>query len=83
MLLDEVFGAENRVATIPYATTSVAHRPRRCPSVADFLLWYVKGQDSRSSTTSFMNPLTRAEKASCNHMSSWAANGRDEHGETG
>ena len=41
VMLDEVFGAENRVATIPYATTS-GSSAKTLPSVADFLLWYVK-----------------------------------------
>ena len=41
LVLDEVFGAENRIATIPYVTAG--HRRRiRCPAVADFLLWYAK-----------------------------------------
>ena len=41
VLLDEVFGAENRISTIPYATTS-GSSSRTLPSVADFLLWYAK-----------------------------------------
>ncbi len=41
VLLDEVFGHENRVATIPFATSGSASS-RTLPSVADFLLWYAK-----------------------------------------
>ena len=41
VLLDEVFGAENRVATIPFATTS-SSSSNTLPSVADYLLWYAK-----------------------------------------
>ena len=41
VLLDEVFGHENRVATIPFATTS-GSSSRTLPSVADYLLWYAK-----------------------------------------
>ena len=41
VLLDEVFGHENRVATIPYVTSG-SSSARTLPSVADFLLWYAK-----------------------------------------
>ena len=41
VILDEVFGHENRVATIPFATSGSASS-RTLPSVADFLLWYAK-----------------------------------------
>ena len=41
LLLDEVFGAENRVALIPYATSG-GSSANTLPSVADFLLWYAK-----------------------------------------
>ena len=41
ILLDEVFGAENRVATIPYATSG-SSSSKTLPSVADFVLWYAK-----------------------------------------
>ena len=44
MLLDEVFGAENRIATIPFMTRA-ASSARTLSSVADFLLWYVKEHD--------------------------------------
>ena len=39
MVLDEVFGAENRLATISYATTG-ASSTATLPEVADYLLWY-------------------------------------------
>ena len=41
LLLDEVFGAENRVALVPYATSG-SSSSKTLPSVADFLLWYAK-----------------------------------------
>ena len=41
LLLDEVFGAENRVALIPYATSG-STSANTLSSVADFLLWYAK-----------------------------------------
>ena len=68
MLLDEVFGAENRVSLIPFATTS-GSSSKTLPSVADFLLWYAK--DKRQPTYhQLYEPLTRAEKIA--HMSSYA-----------
>lgn len=41
MIMDEIFGAENRVATITYATTS-ASPSIKLSQVADYLLWYAK-----------------------------------------
>ena len=68
ILLDEVFGAENRVAMIPYATSG-SSSASMLPSVADFLLWYAK--DKRQATYhQLYEPLTRAEKIE--HMSSYA-----------
>ena len=39
--MDEIFGAENRLATISYATTS-GSSANTLPEVADYLLWYAK-----------------------------------------
>ena len=44
-VLDEVFGHENRVATIPFVTTG-ASSAQTLSSVADFLLWYAKDKDA-------------------------------------
>ena len=44
LLLDEVFGAENRISLIPFATTS-GSSTKTLPSVADFLLWYAKDKE--------------------------------------
>ncbi len=41
MVMDEIFGAENRVATITYTTTS-GSSANTLPEVADYLLWYAK-----------------------------------------
>ena len=68
LLLDEVFGAENRVALIPFSTTS-GSSSKTLPSVADFLLWYAKDQ-TRVKYHQLYEPLTRAEKIE--HMSSYA-----------
>ena len=60
LLLDEVFGAENRVALIPYATSG-SSSAKTLPSVADFLLWYAKDQNQLKYRQLY-EPLTRAEK---------------------
>ena len=41
VVMDEIFGAENRMATISYATTG-ASSTSTLPEVADYLLWYAK-----------------------------------------
>ncbi|MYC04401.1 MAG: site-specific DNA-methyltransferase [Rhodothermaceae bacterium] len=41
MVMDEIFGAENRVATITYATTS-GSSAKTLPEIADYLLWYAR-----------------------------------------
>ncbi len=59
MLMDEVFGAENRVATISYATTG-STPAKTLPEVADYLLWYAK--DCRHTKyRQLYEPLTRQE----------------------
>ena len=60
VLLDEVFGHENRVATIPFATTSGA-ASKTLPSVADFLLWYAKDR-LQVKYRQLYEPLSRLEK---------------------
>ena len=68
LLLDEVFGAENRVATIPFVTSG-SSSSKTLPSVADFLLWYAKDKE-HVKYQQLYEPLTRAEKIE--HMSSYA-----------
>ena len=43
-LMDEVFGADNRIATISFATTS-GSSTAHLPQVADYLLWYAKNKE--------------------------------------
>lgn len=43
-VLDEVFGAGNRVATIAFAKTGSASS-KTLPQVADFILWYAKDRE--------------------------------------
>ena len=59
MVMDEVFGAENRMATISYATTG-ASSTATLPEVADYLLWYAKDR-ARMKYRQLYEPLTRAE----------------------
>ena len=68
VLLDEVFGTDNRIATIPYPTTG-SSSSKTLPSVADFLLWYAKDKP-QVKYHQLYEPLTRAEKIE--HMSSYA-----------
>ena len=44
MVMDEVFGAENRMATITYATSG-GSSASALPEVADYLLWYGKHKE--------------------------------------
>ena len=68
LLLDEVFGAENRVALIPYATSG-GSSANTLPSVADFLLWYAKDR-GQVKYRQLYEPLDRAGKIE--FMSSYA-----------
>ena len=68
IILDEVFGAENRVVTIPFATTS-ASSAGSLPDVVTYLLWYAKDK-SQLKFHQLYAPLTRKEQIE--HMSSYA-----------
>ncbi|MCY3729005.1 MAG: site-specific DNA-methyltransferase [Nitrospira sp.] len=60
MVMDEIFGAENRLATISYATTS-GSSANTLPQVADYLLWYAKDR-KLTKYRQLYEPLTRREK---------------------
>lgn len=68
LVLDEAFGAGNRVATIAFAKTS-ASSAKTLPEVCDYLLWYAKDK-SQIKFHQLYEPLTRAEKI--DHMT-WHA----------
>ena len=68
IVLDEVFGAENRVATIAFAKSG-ATSAKHLPQVADFLLWYAKDRNL-AKYHQIYEPLTRKQKLE--HMSSYA-----------
>ena len=59
LVMDEIFGAENRKATISYATTG-ASSTATLPEVADYLLWYAKDRKSVKYRQLY-EPLTRRE----------------------
>ena len=59
MLMDEVFGAENRLATISYATTS-GSSANTLPQVADYLLWYARDR-KQAKYRQLYEPLTTRE----------------------
>ena len=46
MVLDEVFGPENRVSTITFATTGGGSSTTSIAKSADYLLWYAKDRDA-------------------------------------
>ena len=67
VLMDEVFGADNRVATISFATTS-GSSAATLPEVADYLLWYAKDR-KHVKYRQLYEPLTRKE--TIKHFSSY------------
>ena len=58
-VMDEVFGAENRVATVSYATTG-ASSTNTLPEIAHYLLWYAKDR-KRVKYRQLFEPLRRTE----------------------
>lgn len=68
LVLDEVFGPDNRVATIAFAKTG-SSSAKHLPEVNDHLLWYAKGKDQLRFHQLY-EQLTRAQKIE--HMSSYA-----------
>ncbi len=59
VVMDEIFGAGNRVATISYATTS-GSSANTLPEVADYLLWYARDRQ-RVKYRQLYEKLTRRE----------------------
>ena len=59
VVMDEIFGAENRIATISYATTG-GSSALTIPEVADYLLWYARDQ-KHVKYHQLYEPLSRAE----------------------
>ncbi len=59
MVMDEIFGAENRIATISFATTS-GSSTSTLPQVADYLLWYARDH-KKVKYRQIYESLTRSE----------------------
>ena len=59
LLMDEIFGAENRVTIINYATTG-GSSAKTLPDVSNYLLWYVKDKHNIKYRQLY-EPLTRSE----------------------
>ena len=59
VVMDEIFGAENRMATISYVTTG-GSSAATLPEVADYLLWYAKDR-KLAKYRQLYEPLTRAD----------------------
>ena len=68
VVLDEVFGPENRIATIAFAKSGDSSA-RHLSQVADYLLWYAK-DEGRLKYRQLFDPLNRKQKLE--HMSSYA-----------
>ena len=68
LVLDEVFGAENRVATIMFAKAG-STAAKALPAVNDYLLWYCKDKE-RLKYRQIYEPLDR--KGVITHFSSYA-----------
>ena len=59
VVMDDIFGAENRLATISYATTG-GSSAKTLPQVADYLIWYAKDR-KQTKYRQLFEPLTRRE----------------------
>ena len=59
VVLDDIFCAENRIATVSYATTG-GSSANTLPQVADYILWYAKDR-KRVKYRQLYEPLTRRE----------------------
>ncbi len=59
LVMDDIFGAENRMATISYATTGNSPA-KTLPQVADYLLWYARDR-GLVKYRQLYESLTRAE----------------------
>ena len=67
-LMNEVFGKENHVATIPYSTGQ-APTTRMIPQIGNWILWFAKNKPA-AKYQGIYEPLSRKEKI--DHMASYA-----------
>ena len=68
LLMDEVFGSDNRITTISYTTTGSA-TAKAIPDVCTYLLWYGKDKDHLKYRQLY-KPLSRAKILA--HFTPWA-----------
>lgn len=77
-LMDEVFGAENRIATISYSTTG-SSSTNLLPEVANYLLWYGKNKLqvkyrqlyeslNRQEIVDYMSSYVMVEEGGCSRL---------------
>ena len=78
LVLDEVFGSENRVAQIAFAKKTGSSGERYLPHIADYLLWYAKDSENLKYRTLY-DTLSRAEVI---ELMSWHAMLELQNGET-
>lgn len=69
VVLDEVFGAENRVATITFSKGG-SRSSKTLPKAADYILWYANNKDCVKYRQLYEQLATR--KDTIKHMSSYA-----------
>ena len=67
-LMNEVFGKENHVATIPYITAT-NQSTRMIPTIGNWILWFAKNKE-QAKYQQLYEPLSREEKLE--HMASYA-----------
>ena len=66
LVLDDVFGADNRVATITFATTG-GSSTELLPEVGDYLLWYAKNK----SAVKYRQPYDLLNRSEITDLFSW------------
>ena len=67
VVLDEVFGAENRIATISFAKSG-SKTSRTLPAIADYILWYKKDAETEVKYHQLYDELA-SRKDMLDHMS--------------
>ena len=77
MVMDDVFGAENRIATITFATAG-GSSTALLPEVGDYLLWYAKERGR----VKYRQPFESLSRSETLDLFGWHAMVEDEDGST-